>query len=175
MKKIVVIGSGGAGKSTFSRRLGLRLGIEVIHLDRLYWKPGWTETPAAEWEDLVRGVIASRDAWIVDGNYSGTLGTRIQASDTIIFLDLPRMLCLWRVVKRAFKYHGITRPDIADGCTERIDLAFLKWVWRYPQRSRPKVLALLDAHRQQRTIIRLRSPVEVEQFLARTAPPCACS
>jgi adenylate kinase family enzyme len=89
MRRIMVIGSGGAGKSIFSRRLGDVLGIEVIHLDRLHWKPGWAETPKGEWAELV-GQLVRGDEWIIDGNYGGTLEVRLGACDTVIFLDLPR-------------------------------------------------------------------------------------
>jgi adenylate kinase family enzyme len=174
VKKILILGSGGAGKSTFARRLGLRLDIAVTHLDALYWQPGWIERPVAEWEDIQRAA-AARDAWIMDGNYSGTLSTRLQACDTVILLDLPRTLCLWRVIKRSLKYRDRTRPSMAPGCDERINLEFLKWVWRYPARSRPRVLAQLEAHRHRIEVIRLRSRAEVEQFLAQIALPCACA
>jgi adenylate kinase family enzyme len=173
VKRILVLGSGGAGKSTFSRRLSLRLGIPVVHLDALYWRPGWSEPPVEEWKRIQQDAVA-RDTWIMDGNYSNTIDARLAACDTVIFLDLPRTLCLWRVIKRSFKYRGRTRPDMAAGCNERIDLAFLKWVWRYPQRSRPRILALLDEHRDRLDIHRLRSSSEIENFLAQLSPACNC-
>lgn len=171
MKKILILGSGGAGKSSFARRLGLRLGIPVVHLDALYWQPGWVERSVPEWEDIQRDA-AARDAWIMDGNYSGTLNTRLAVCDTVIFLDLPRTLCLWRVIKRSFKYRGRTRPDMAAGCEERIDPEFLKWVWRYPQRSRPRVLDLLEKNADRLVIVHLRSTMEVKQYLAQFSVPC---
>ncbi|MGH9842177.1 MAG: hypothetical protein ACREEM_25785 [Blastocatellia bacterium] len=111
MRKVLVIGSGGAGKSTFAKCLGERLHIEVIHLDMLYWNPGWIETPKAEWLRAVEELV-KRDAWIMDGNYSGTLDLRLKACDTVIFLDLPRLTCLWRVLKRVVQYRGRRRPDM---------------------------------------------------------------
>ena len=165
MKKILVIGSGGAGKSTFARRLGERLNLEVIHLDRHFWSAGWVEPPRAEWardvEELTR-----RESWVMDGNYSGTLEQRVAACDAIIFLDLPRTVCVWRVVKRAVVYRRRTRPDMAEGCHEHLSLKFLRWVWDYPGRSRPKVLELLKAKARDKRVFRLRSDAEVEQFLA---------
>lgn len=85
MRKVLVIGSGGAGKTTFAKRLSKILNIEVIHLDALYWNPGWVETPELEWRKIVEGLIV-RDSWIMDGNYSGTLDLRIKACDTVIIL-----------------------------------------------------------------------------------------
>ncbi len=97
MRKILVIGSGGAGKSTLSRQLGELLDIEVLHLDKFYWQAGWIEMPQPEWLKTVEELLG-RDAWIMDGNYSGTLDIRIAACDTVIFLDMPRTLCLWRML-----------------------------------------------------------------------------
>src|ERR1051325_3370360 len=111
MQKILVIGSGGAGKSTFARRLGERLKLDVIHLDRLYWKPGWIETPKDEWRRLIQELL-NREAWIMDGNYSGTLEMRMAACDTVIFLDIARSVCLWRVMKRSISYRKECRPDM---------------------------------------------------------------
>lgn len=164
MRKILIIGSGGAGKSVLARRLGERLGIEVVHLDRLYWRPGWVEPPKDAWRRTVEE-LAGRDSWIMDGNYSGTLGVRFAACDTVVFLDMPRTLCLRRMLKRVLLYRRGGRPDMAEGCRERFSLAFARWIWSYPSRSRPKVLEVL-ASDPRKKIVRLRSPQEVEQFLA---------
>ena len=166
MKRILVIGSGGSGKSTFARRLGEIHGIEVIHLDSKYWRPGWVETPKDLWRRKVEELIAG-DAWIIDGNYSGTLDVRLKACDAVFFLDLPRTVCAWRVLKRALTFRNAARPDMAAGCAEKIDLAFLWWVWNYPARTRPKVLELLEENARGKKIVRLRSRSEVEDFLAR--------
>ena len=93
MRKVLVIGSGGAGKSTLARHLGELLHIDVIHLDALSWHPGWTETPRAEWRKIIEGLLR-RDAWIIDGNYSNTLDIRLEECDTVIFLDIARRICL---------------------------------------------------------------------------------
>ena len=165
MKKILVIGAGGAGKSTFARRLGESLGLPVIHLDKVFWHSGWVETPKAEWRRKVEGLCAG-DSWVMDGNYSGTLDVRLEACDTIIFLDLPRVLSTWRVLKRAVMYRNTPRPDAAEGCRERIDLKFLHWVWTYQKRRRPKILARLGELAGSKKIYRLSSGAEVEKFLA---------
>lgn len=165
MRKILVIGSGGAGKSTFAKRLSKILNIEVIHLDSLYWSTGWVETPKVEWKRMVEELI-TRDSWIMDGNYSGTLDIRYEACDTVIFLDIARMICLWRLVKRAAKYQNVSRPDMADGCPERLTPEFLAWVWRYKKRTRLKIVKLLEENPYKKKVIWLRSNAEVESFLA---------
>ena len=159
-----MIGSGGSGKTTLARRIAARLNIELIHLDSLYWRPGWVETPKAEWLKILEEIV-ERDTWIMDGNYSGTLELRIRACDSVIFLDMPRRICLWRVAKRLLLNWNKTRPDMADNCRERFNPGFMLWIWGYRKRTRPKVLAML---RQSpgKNIVVLRSQREIEEFLA---------
>ena len=168
MKRVLVIGSGGAGKSTFARRLGERLGLPVIHLDKVYWHAGWVETPKDEWRRKVEELCAG-ESWVMDGNYSGTLEHRLAACDSVVFLDLPRAVCAWRIVKRALIYRQRGRPDMAEGCQERLDWEFLLWVWNYRKRSRPKVLSRLAGQSGDKQIFVLRTSAEVESFLAEVA------
>jgi adenylate kinase family enzyme len=166
MKRILVIGSSGAGKSTFARRLGEKTGLKVIHLDRLYWKPNWVETADKnDWKAVVQKALAG-DAWIIDGNYSGTLEMRAEKCDTVIFLDLPPALCVYRILKRLAFHRPGARPDMADGCDERFDREFIKLTWNYPTRSKPKVEALLKRFEREKKIIRLKSKRDIENFLA---------
>ena len=165
MRRVLVIGSGGAGKSTLARRLGERLGLEVIHLDREFWRPGWVEPPRDEWRRKVEE-LCGREAWVMDGNYSGTLDVRLAACDTVVFLDLPRAVCVWRVLKRSVMYRNAPRPDMAGGCREQFDLKFLHWVWTYPSRRRANILARLDESAAEKRVIHLRSDAEAERFLA---------
>jgi adenylate kinase family enzyme len=164
MKRILIIGSGGAGKSTLAPRLGKKMGIEVVHLDQLFWNPGWVPTAKDEWREIV-GQALEKDSWIMDGNFGGTLEMRIQACDTIIFLDMPRYICLYRIVKRWVMYNRDTRPDMAEGCEERFDWEFFMWVWNYPKRSKPEKELVMERYGDEKTIIRLRSNREIEDFL----------
>lgn len=164
MRKVLVIGPGGAGKSTVANQLGKLLHIEVIHLDKLYWQAGWIETPKSEWRETVEELLG-HDSWIMDGNYSGTLDLRFQACDTVIFLDMKRSLCIWRVLKRAIRYRNKSRPDMAEGCPERLTVEFLLWIWNYPRRTRPKIVKMLEASEKKR-IIWLRSQADVKQLLS---------
>jgi adenylate kinase family enzyme len=164
--RLLIIGSAGAGKSTLATTLGERLGLPVIHLDSLYWRPGWEETPRQAWTEVV-AELCRRDRWIMDGNYGGTLEQRVETCDAVILLDFPRILCLYRVFRRAVRFRGQTRPDLNPGCPEHFpDLEFLRWIWRYPAVSLPKVLAILRADEREKPIVVLRSPAEVRRFLA---------
>lgn len=165
MRRVLVIGSGGAGKSTFAKRLGERLGIDVKHLDKFYWRPEWKEPSKEEWLQIVTE-LSSGDSWIMDGNYGGTLEFRLQHCDTIVFLDMPRLLCLWRIVKRRLLYRNGSRPDMAEGCNEKLSWEFIQWIWNYSQRSRPKIVRLLEEHSQSKQVVWLRSNAEVQRFLA---------
>lgn len=171
MRKVLVIGSSGAGKSVFAARLAERAGLPLIHLDTVYWRPGWVKTPREEWIGTVDGLLA-RDAWVMDGNYAGTMDRRIAACDTVVFLDLPRAVCLWRAVKRRIVFHRRARPDVTQGCDERLTWQFIQWIWRYPARRRPGILAKLAALRPDQRAVVLRSPAEVDEFL-RSVPTAA--
>ena len=143
MKRVAIVGSGGSGKSTFARALGERAGLDVFHLDRLFWKPGWVETPRDEWRTVQHDLVA-RDSWIIDGNYSGTLDIRLRAADTVFFFDFARLVCLRRAVWRSVRNHG--KAIQAPGCPERLDLAFYRWIWNYPKTSRPVVIESIATH-----------------------------
>ena len=164
MRRVVVVGSGGSGKSTFSTELGRLTGLPVIHLDREYWRPGWEETPKDEWNARVAQLLAG-ESWIMDGNFGGTREMRMHAADTIIFLDLPRRVCLYRVLKRTLRYYGTTRPDMSEGCNERLDFEFIGWVWSYKHRSRKRLLAELESFENKR-VFTLRNQRQVREFLS---------
>jgi adenylate kinase family enzyme len=164
MQRILVIGSGGAGKTTLALRLGERLSLPVVHLDAKYWHAGWVAAEKEEWTREVARLVHG-DAWVMDGNYSGTLDLRIAAADTIVFLDYPRLLCLWRVVKRRLRFHGRARPEMHPECRERISWEFLDWIRTYPSRARPRVLEQLRRAGAAKRIVVLRSSADTARFV----------
>ncbi|MDB4874539.1 MAG: topology modulation protein [Gemmatimonadetes bacterium] len=144
VRRVLVIGSGGAGKSRLAAQIAERLSLPLVRLDALYWHAGWVPTPKEEWNALVRELSAA-DAWVMDGNYGGTLPLRLERCDAVVFLDLPRLVCMWGLVSRWLRYRGRTRPDLAAGCPERMSWEFIVWVWSYPSRRRGEILAKLGA------------------------------
>lgn len=165
MKRVAIIGSGGAGKTTMARALSEHTGLPVVHLDKLYWKPGWTPTPHDVWQQHHHQLLA-QDSWIIDGNYGATMELRLSAADTVIFLDTPRLLCLWRVLKRSLERRFSSRQatDVPEGCPERLTHEFLRWIWNYPKSRRPALLQKLSSLKGKR-VVRLRSRREVATFL----------
>ena len=166
MKRVIVIGSGGSGKSTFSRQLGEITGLPVVHLDKLHWHPNWTPTPPDEWLKIVRRETEKLE-WIMDGNFGGTRAMRMQAADTIIMLDLPRWLCMYRILKRPIVYRNGSRPDMGEGCHERFDWEFILWVWNYRKDSRKRAFKELETQSGKNIVI-LKTRREVAEFLKAT-------
>jgi|LGVE01.1.fsa_nt_gb adenylate kinase family enzyme len=163
MKKIAIIGCSGSGKSTLSIKLNEIFEIPVYHLDTLYWKPNWVETPRDEWDELQKELV-KKETWIIDGNYNRTLKIRTDEADTIIMLDMPRRLCIYRVIKRFFKYRNSSRLDMNEGCREKLDLPFLKWVWSYNTNNRPKVIEILNKNKDKEIVI-LKKTKDVRNFI----------
>ncbi|QKE72377.1 DNA topology modulation protein [Arthrobacter citreus] len=164
MRKIVIIGSGGAGKSTFARQLGKKLSINVFHLDSLLWKPNWEVVPKMD-QIKIQNELIKKEEWIIDGNYGGTMDLRISAADTIIFLDMPRLVCIYRALKRFIQYKNKTRPDMREGCEEKFDLQFLKWIWFYPKTKKPLILNRLQKVSGGKDVVILKSSREVKRFI----------
>ncbi|HEY7548535.1 MAG TPA: AAA family ATPase [Hyphomicrobiaceae bacterium] len=163
MRRILVWGAPGTGKSTLARAIGARLGLPVIHLDAEYWRPGWVKPAQEEWLAQVTALTA-RDAWVMDGNYSATWDLRLPRAGAVVWLDLPRALYLSRTLRRTFFNWGRTRSDLGRDCPERFDWDFLRWTWTYPARTRGRTIATLNQVRNEKRVVILRSSAEVRRF-----------
>lgn len=157
----MIIGNCGSGKSTLSTKLGKKLKIEVTHLDKIYWKPNWVKPDKKEWESLQRKLVQKK-SWIIDGNYKSSMDIRLTAADTVIFLDFPKLLCFYRVIKRRIIYRNGPRPEMPSYLKEQISFQFIKWILSYPRQS---IVIKLDKVRSEKQIIILRTPREVENFV----------
>ena len=163
MERIMIIGCGGSGKSTLARQLGEKTGLPVVHLDKLFWRPGWVNISREEF-DVVHNAAIEEKKWILDGNFDRTMEPRIRRCDTVVYLDFSRIACLCGVMKRILTTYGKVRPDMGDGCPERFDLAFLQWVWNFNKNKREKNYRLLNEAEGKETIV-LKNRRAVKKFL----------
>lgn len=156
-----MVGPGGAGKSTFARALGERAGLPVVHLDEHYWQPGWVEPTRDDWRTTQEALLGGH-RWIADGNYGGTFDSRFERADTVVVLQPPRLVCVRGALGRQIRNHG--RDVQAAGCPEHLDLAFLRWIWRYPVDSRRRLDDALARHPHLH-VVELRSRRAATDFL----------
>lgn len=166
MQRVMIIGGSGSGKSTFAIKLGEQTGLPVIHIDRIYWKPGWVERERDEVEKLIRQAT-SAESWIFEGNHSKSFEERLQRADTLIFLDVPTWLRFWRVISRTLRHYGKSRPDMGSQCPERFDLEFLKFVLDFEKRgSRKRMLSLLETAPSRVKVHHLKTNRQMKAILA---------
>ena len=160
MKRIMIIGCPGSGKSTFARALAAKTGLPLHYLDMMYWNPDRTTKPKEEFRAALRETVALPE-WIIDGNYGSTLEVRMEACDTVIFLDYPVEVCIAGVEER----RGKPRPDMPWVETEP-DLEFIEFIKKYNEESRPKVIELLEKYKEKNIII-FKSRAEADEYLRR--------
>lgn len=164
MERVLVVGCPGSGKSTLARRLAAEQGLPLIELDRAFWRPGWVETPREEWLAQV-GQFSAAPRWVMDGNYGNSLRIRLPRADTVLWLDYPRLRCVRRAVMRSAKHHGRVREGGPDGCPERFNMEFLRYIWNFPGRSRPRLVDALERFGARATIHILKSDADGERLL----------
>ena len=160
MKRIMIIGCPGSGKSTFARALAAKKGLPLYYLDMMYWNPDRTTKPKEEFRAALRETV-SLPEWIIDGNYGSTLEIRMEVCDTVIFLDYPVEVCIAGVEER----RGKPRPDMPWVEVEP-DLEFIEFIKKYNEESRPKVIELLEKYKEKNIII-FKSRAEADEYLRR--------
>jgi adenylate kinase family enzyme len=169
MDRIAIIGCSGGGKSTLARSLAAKLGLPVVHLDVVLWRPGWVESDDAGFRDRLATALAG-GRWIVDGNFMRMGDLHLAPAQLIVWVDQPRLLCVRRALMRAIRQRGRTRIDMAEGCEERIDWAFLKYIWNWNRDTRPRVEATLAGLARDTPQVRLTSDAQIAGWLAGFQP-----
>ena len=167
MQRVMIIGQPGSGKSTLARQVGARLGLPVVHIDHIHWLPGWVERSR---DDKTRMCLEAEAgaAWVFEGGHSVTWDNRMARADMVIWLDRPVALRLWRVVKRALVWRGKSRPDMPEGCVERLGpetLPFWAYIWRTRKTGRQGIARLMARVPGEKRAVHLRSNAEVAAFL----------
>lgn len=169
MRRVLVLGSGGAGKTVLARQLSSALGIPVVHLDALYYDADWQPRPPEEFAAAQRQALAAEQL-IADGNYATSLPLRLAAADTVIVLDLPARTCLAGILRRRWRYHG---GQHADGVFDRLSVGFARYVINYRRRTLPRVLDLIAEHAPTARVFRLTSRRDVARFVQKVRRPPA--
>lgn len=162
MERVLVVGPCGAGKSTFGFALAAVTGLPLFHMDKLNWKPGWVDSTDEELRARLKEVVEG-ERWIIEGTYGGTLDERLPRADTVVYLDYPIPLCFWRMLRRIVTWRGHPRPDMTEGCPERLDLAFLLYVARWNYGPRQRLEGRIGAYRDK--VIRLKNSREAQRWL----------
>lgn len=176
MRRVVVVGNSGSGKTTLARQLAERLGLCHIELDSLFHQPGWTERDPEEFRaDLTERMTAAENGWTICGNYkSVTWSTTMPQADTIVWLDLPKRVVMWRVTSRTIR-RALTREELWNGNREPLsnfyrwspDKNIIRWSWTMHESYHRRYLhAMSDGTWDHATVYRLRSVDDVAGFLA---------
>lgn len=156
MQRVMIIGQPGSGKSTLARAVGEIAHLPVVHMDQIQWLPGWEETPRDERTRLTMEVHR-QERWVFEGGHSATWEDRLARADTLIWLDLPVAVRLWRVTARTLQYRGRTRPDMPHDCPEAFQSEFYHFIWRTRHKGRAKMRALFDSAPDDRRTVHLTS------------------
>ena len=163
--KIAILGYSGSGKSTLAQALGRRYGMPVLHLDSLHFFPGWVERPRSEEREILGAFLDEHEAWVIDGNYTKLhYERRLDEADRIVIFQFGRLACLYRVWKRYRTYRHSSRPDMAAGCPEKLDRAFLRWVlWDGRSRDKREGYRRIQAKYPQKVIV-LKNQRQLDAF-----------
>lgn len=136
--KIAIIGFSGTGKSTLARKLSKFYSIPALHLDACHFKPNWVERADEDMTSIVSKFLSENSSWIIEGNYIRICKERFKDADLVIYLCYNRFACLKNVIHRYRTFKNQTRPDMADGCAEKLDKEFVSWVFRKGRTKRKK-------------------------------------
>jgi adenylate kinase family enzyme len=166
MMRVSVIGCPGAGKTTFSKQLAKKAGLPLVHLDSIYHDPTYPyQTDKELWRAKVHSLV-EQERWIIDGNYKSTFDLRFPYSDTIIFLDYPTHVSMWRAIKRRVQFREKVRDDMPATWKEKLGWKFILFILRFNHDDAPRIRSELEKMKTRNDIIILRDPKQAKAYLA---------
>ncbi len=163
MKRILIIGNTGSGKTTFAKKLAEKTGIPLIHLDKIWWSGEWEHVSREKFDEAL-GCELEKEEWIIDGNYDRTLQRRLSYADAVFFFDFPTLAFLWGITKRIIQSHGKSREDMGENCPESFSKAkgLYKSTLSYNRRNRKRYYELI---KQCDEVIIFRNRRDVARYL----------
>lgn len=166
-ERVLVIGCSGTGKSTLAQAIAKLRGLTYVSMDRdIFWQPGWKLRPRQESIGLMEQAVAG-PRWIIDGNSPSTLPLRLPRTDIVLWRRPPRRVALFGVIRRWLLFRGKVRPEMAPGCPEQLDWAFLRYIWTFEKKEAPQFTEMLALHARHVPVLTLRSYREGDELLAR--------
>jgi adenylate kinase family enzyme len=166
--RIAILGCGGSGKTTVGRRLAAHLNVPLTHLDGLYYDSYWNTLPPEKFAALQEEIVAG-PRWVIDGNFTASMPIRFARADTVIFLDIPPIVCLWGILQRRYKYRG--GQHAAQGVYDRITWNFIRYVMGFRRSMRPRVRAMISQHATHADVVILTSRRAARRYLETVALP----
>jgi adenylate kinase family enzyme len=163
VQRIAIVGCGGSGKSMLARQIAATLDLPLTHLDAIYYDQDWNPLPQEEFAARQEKLVVEPQ-WIIEGNYASTLPIRLTAADTVIFLDLPAITCLWGILQRRWRYRGGQHHAV--GVYDRLTWNFARYIWRYRRDMAPRIRALIAQHAAGARVISLTSRRQARRLIA---------
>ena len=167
MKRVMIVGGPGSGKSVLAAALGKKTGLPVFHMDKIHWLPDWVERTREE-KDRMTHEVHMKYSWIFEGGHSSTYAERVGRADTFLWLDVPVGRRIYRVLKRSLRYYGQSRPDLPEGCPERFNrqtVEFVRFIWRTRHSARAKLEAIYRDPPSHLKVHRLETFTDVRRYL----------
>ena len=163
MKRVIIIGGNGSGKTTFAYKLAEQTKLPLVHTDSIYWRDNWESVSRHEFDEILQ-VELDKDEWIIDGNNIRSIPERLKVCDTVFYFDFPSFVCLWGVISRCIKNYGKSRSDMGGYCPEQFNFQFYKQVLLFNRRNRKKLYAMIKEAKHVECIV-FKSRRQVKRYL----------